>query len=96
MSDDKVPVSLLLNKTVTADEINDLCIAQNRHTIEYLDAPCDKHFQFYPKLNDRESKYKTYTSSGYYPEHRYLCHECMREIKEICNDATSTRYCTCN
>ena len=36
LSDDKIPVSLLVNDTVTADDINDLCIEQARHLLKVL------------------------------------------------------------
>ena len=52
------------------------------HAVQYLREPCTEHWQPFRKLTDEERRHITYTTGGYLPTHRYLCPDCMANIKK--------------
>lgn len=86
LSDDKIPVSLLTNDTVTSDDINDLCIEQSRHLLKILKEPCTEHYGGIAMIDDsvRDIREGEDFKFKHGPARMY-CSNCMKQIEKEIN-----------
>jgi hypothetical protein len=52
--------------------------------LQYLEEPCSEHPMLYryESFNLEQNKWNNHEKVRAYPDHRYLCPDCMRQIKE--------------